>query len=286
MKIVDIVGGLGNQMFQYALAIVLEKRFGEPVYVDVSTFETYKVHNGLELERVFGLKLNKATWWQITRLAYYSRNYKLNRLMRKILPRRKTMCFEFPLEKFDEHKLYTSDSMYYEGYWQHARYFDEYAEDVKRTFTFAGELLGRSADFRNVIELSNSVSIHIRRGDYLQEKNYCGLCDENYYKAAVEHICKHVDNPHFFIFSNDVEWCKEHIVPMLEEYDIVDCHSGQDSYKDMWLMSLCKHMILANSSFSWWAAYLNKNKGIVIAPKVWTRNKKTYNRQLSEWILM
>ena len=286
MKIVNIIGGLGNQMFQYALVIALRERFQEEIYVDTSAFTSYTLHNGLELERVFGIKLKHALLPDIKKLTFHSRHYKLKRLMQIIFPRKRTTCYEFPLAKFDKNKLYEACDMYYEGYWQHYSYFDEYKEIIRNEYKFQGSLSETAELIKNCIINNNSVSMHIRRGDYLKEKDYIGICDVEYYRSAIEYINRHSPNAHYFIFSNDMEWCKEFITPLLSRYTCVDCHTKDDSYKDMWLMSLCKKMILANSSFSWWGAYLNTSADVIIAPKVWTNNPNTYPRQLPNWILL
>lgn len=286
MKIVNVIGGLGNQMFQYALVIALRERFREDIYVDTTSFKTYGLHNGLELERVFNIKLLKSSPKDIKKLTYYSGFYKLNRFMQKYLPRKKTMCNEFPLERFDKSKLYINQDMYYEGYWQHYSYFNEYKDIILKEYQFQGELSDEATEYMRRIIKGNSVAIHIRRGDYLKEKYYKGICDIEYYKKAITYLNSIDDSFHYYIFSNDIQWCKENIASMLVNYTFVDCHKGADSYKDMLLMSLCEHMILANSSFSWWAAYLNKNEGKIIAPLKWTNNPKTYQRQLPDWVLV
>ena len=140
MKIVNIIGGLGNQMFQYAFLLALQKRFNEKIYADITSFSDYGKHNGLELETVFNIKLNTATRKDIKRLSYYSSIYKLNRFMKKLFPRRKTMCSEFPLNKFAKEKLYAIGDMYYEGYWQNYKYFEEIKEEIFKAFKFPNDL--------------------------------------------------------------------------------------------------------------------------------------------------
>lgn len=288
MKIVNIIGGLGNQMFQYALVVVLSNRFKENVLVDVKSFNTYKLHNGLELENVFGIKLHKASLWQIWKVSKGSSIYLINRILKKKFPRRKTECVEFPLANFDKAKLYDPGNMYYEGNWQHWRYFEDYKEEIIKTYKFIRPLEGKAKVICDIISNCNSVSIHIRRGDYLKEPKYCNICTLDYYKKACEYIKNRVSNPHFFVFSDDLEWCKDNLVQMMDKYTLVDCNKGNESYRDMQLMSMCKYMILANSSFSWWAAYLNKRQIFVIAPQTWINSTKSYKepRQLPEWILI
>ena len=289
MKIVDIVGGLGNQMFSYAFAIALQNRFPhEQVKIDVSSYSSYALHNGLEIERIFDVKLQKATKEEISKLSYYSKYYKIGRIKKRILPRKDGTCYEFPLEKQDRKALYTEGDKYYEGYWQDYRYFHYYYRQICDVFQFKIELPPEVEHVRQQILNSNSVCVHIRRGDYLKDKMYQGCCDLDYYQRAIKYIRDTEKKPHFFIFSNDIHWCIEHIVPLLGDcYTIVDCNRGTESYRDLQLMSCGKLMIIANSSFSWWAAYLNKTTNLkVIAPILWSNNMRSYDRQLPEWLRM
>ena len=117
-----------------------------------------------------------------------------------------------------------------------------------------------------------SVGIHVRRGDYLNIPLYSGICDLPYYTRAIEYIKSKSKNPKFYIFSNDMEWCKINLP--VENAVFVEANTGINSIFDMILLSSCKYNIIANSSFSWWGAWLNKNKKAVIAPTKWYNNKK------------
>lgn len=288
MKIVKIIGGLGNQMFQYALYLSLKEKFPEEeVLVDTSYFATYHVHTGLELERVFGIDLHQASFGQLLKVTIPVKNYKLSRIIRKCLPKRSTECREATDYTFNQ-SVFEAGNKYYDGYWQNYLYFKEVVNEVRDVFQFRLPLSNQN---KLLVEKINAdaaaVSIHIRRGDYLKVKNYAGLCNLDYYKAAVAHIKNNVSEPHFFLFSDDVEWCKENIVNLLgPNVTIVDWNKGKDSPIDMLLMSRCKHNIIANSSFSWWAAFLNSNEGkIVCAPQKWTNTKVNCRFQLPDWIL-
>ncbi|MBD5334123.1 MAG: alpha-1,2-fucosyltransferase [Bacteroides sp.] len=289
MKIVKILGGLGNQMFQYALFIALKEHFpNEKVLTDTSYFKTYHVHNGLELERVFGLTLPQASFSELVRLTYPVKWFKLSRAIRKILPKRKTECIEAKDYTFNA-EVFTSQSRYYDGYWQNFEYFKPYIPILKEKFTFH---LPVNSESRQLLEELNrckhSVSIHIRRGDYLKAPNYAGLCGIDYYTKAIEYIKSMVKSPEFYIFSDDISWCKENISPILDglPHKFVDWNIASDSPLDMLLMSNCHHNILANSSFSWWSACLNSHSDkIVCAPKKWTNTKVNCKFQMPDWIL-
>ena len=148
----------------------------------------------------------------------------------------------------------------------------EVLEEIQNIDKTNEELLKQILEILNEIENSNSISIHIRRGDYMSPENYnmygC-IATPTYYKKAIKVIEEKVENPTFFVFSNDMDWVKKNI-QINSRVFYIDINSGNGSYKDMQLMSNCKHNIIANSSFSWWGAWLNENKNkIVIAPKKW-----------------
>lgn len=288
MKIVKILGGLGNQMFQYALFVALQKEFPqEQVLVDCSYFKTYHVHTGLELNRVFGVELPQASFHQLLKVTWPVKSFKLSRAMRKILPPRKTECLEAKDYTYNAH-VFDCGNMYYDGYWQNYKYFDKYRDKILQLFQFKLKLNECSSNILPELAAKNSVSIHVRRGDYLKAKNYAGLCGLEYYKMAIEYINRNVQDAAFYIFSDDMEWCREKISPMLagHKFTYIDWNKGADSPIDMMLMSQCSHNIIANSSFSWWAAYLNDNTGkIICAPKKWTNTPVNCQFQMPTWVL-
>lgn len=289
MKIINIIGGIGNQMFQYAFAIALKRKHpNEEVMLDISHFNGYALHNGFEIERNFNIKLPYASRKDLIKLTYYAPNYKLSRILRKLLGYRKTEYEEPRLFTFWNEALDIEGDCYYEGSWQNEKYFNVYSEDVREAFVFKRPLDDKNLRLLKEIKSSMSIGVHIRRGDYLKEPAYIGICDLPYYKNAIRYICDKVESPHFFIFSNDADWCRANIAPLCQDYTIVDWNNGTKSYADMHLMSLCKHNIIAHSSFSWWAAWLNGNETkIVVAPKRWfNRADITDGPQLSDWILI
>lgn len=160
----------------------------------------------------------------------------------------------------------------YKGTWQSEQYFIEAKEIVLNAFTFRKEKLSsKTRAVEKLISDSNSVSIHIRRDDYLSDKfnkGFGGICTIDYYQRAVEYLSELYENLSFFIFSDDMQWAKENI--LIKNCIFVNHNAREDSWQDMYLMHCCKHNIIANSTFSWWGAYLNKNPHkTIIAPKVW-----------------
>lgn len=269
MIIVRVTGGLGNQMFQYAMYKSLEKK-GKLVKLDSKSFyETKKEHNGYELERIFDIKPNKPTKEDLEKFDENNIST-LFKIKRKLFGDKK---FVYDTKEYVFNKdVYKLKNSYLNGYWQSIKYFEGIENDIKKDFRFKNQLDNKNLEILNEIENSNSISIHIRRGDYMSPENYnmygC-IATLTYYKKAIKVIEEKVENPTFFVFSNDMDWVKKNI-QINSRVFYIDINSGNGSYKDMQLMSNCKHNIIANSSFSWWGAWLNENKNkIVIAPKKW-----------------
>lgn len=279
MVIVKIWAGLGNQMFQYALYRQLQV-MKRDVKLDTSYYTQYNAHNGYELSRVFNISECYATEEESKRFAAINLNF-FSRAFRKLIYTKKTHYVQHILNGFGfDEKVLRLDNVYLQGYWQSEKYFENAKYQVRKDFEFKMPLDKRNSEIANHIMKTLSVSIHVRRGDYLKSKNLGGICSSNYYQKALERVEKQMRNPYFFIFSDDINWCKENIKVLNGFY--IDWNIGLDSYKDMHLMSLCKHNIIANSSFSWWGAWLNNNPDkLVIAPDRWFGNKKTNIRDIT-----
>lgn len=274
MKIVQCIGGFGNQMFQYAFYKSLESKFSD-VKLDVSPFKNYKTHNGFELEKVFGINYCSPSFFEKISLSFRSGGF-LFRLLRHIFQgKRSNEFFEDGLS-FKTEALTRRESLYYIGYWQSWKYFHEIEEIIRNDFSFDEDILPMSnREILTKIRNVNSVSIHIRRGDYIGNPIYDNITTSEYYNNAIDFINERVQDPFYFIFTNDPKWCTKHI--NFPNMHIVDVNSGVTSFWDMFLMSQCKHNIIANSSFSWWGAWLNENKSkIVVAPRKWI-NKDSAN---------
>ena len=272
-------------MFQYALYLSLKKKYPkEKIKIDISMFETYGLHNGFELKRIFDIDAEYASREEIRELSFYIKIYKLQRIFRKIFPVRKTECVEKYDFKFMS-EVWSNCDRYYEGYWQSPLYFDEIEQEIKKMFIFP-KPIGGNKKIEEIMKTVNSVSIHVRRGDYLNAKSFMGICELDYYEKAIEYINSEIKDPYFFIFSNDIKWCEENLRQFLktDKLMFISNNVGKESYWDMYLMSCCNNMILANSSFSWWAAYLNKNKEAkVLAPKKWVNRDYETQIHLDSW---
>lgn len=282
LKIVSFLGGLGNQMFQYAFYKALQMRFG-PIKADISAFKYYPLHNGFELEHIFELRLNYSSKFEniFLRGGYFP----LGSIWREICRTRGVYYECKGATYFDSCVLEDKGVKYYWGYWQNIKYFQEISDQIRSAFVFKRQMSDKNLYIKELIENSMSVSIHVRRGDYVGHSVLGGICDEDYYRRAIQCIEKSTHDATYFIFSNEINWCKEKL--NLPNCHYVDWNKDNDSYVDMQLMSLCKHNIIANSSFSWWGAWLNKNsEKIVISPSRWF-NEGDYDMSdliPAEWI--
>lgn len=292
MKIVNIKGGLGNQMFQYAFACKLKRLYpNEKILLDLTDFKGYGWHV-YELKYVFDVQIPVANPLQICKFrAPISINDKgfnfLRRILHHILRRNNYDEKESDLFSFNSTPFGIDTSCYYNGYWCNERYFSDIKEDIRNVFSFKRPLSEYNQNVKVKIENNNSVSIHVRRGNYLLFDEYKDICERPYYEKAIQYIKEHVENPHFYVFSNDMQWCKDNLGDLLDNYTFVENNDPQNNYVDMQLMSCCKHNIIAHSTFSWWGAWLNQNsEKIVIAPSVWNNNFKAAGPQLEDWVLI
>lgn len=270
MKIVEFNGGLGNQMFQYAFYLALTRQ-GEVVKADISSYARNEQHNGYELEKIFGIKMDIADERESILCGAPQQDF-IHRKLRKlgwIRKNEKYIHFDGAKALQYQPELLENlpDSCYLSGYWQCEKWFDSVKEEVRRRFSFKeNDLDGTNRKLLEQIGGANSVSIHVRRGDYNHIPLYQNICTlEGYYKPAIDFIQRQELDVQFFVLSNDIPWCREHL--KLKNAVYVDHNSGLSSYRDMHLMSLCKHNIIANSTFSWWGAWLNDNPHkIVLTP--------------------
>ncbi len=265
--IVKFNGGLGNQMFQLAFARALEARTGISTSFDMSFFEK-KYARPFELG-IFNVNVNA--------VSDFVTKFKLMLIwkLRKKLNGKNFLGLNFysePHFEYDENLFKLSENTYIEGFFQSEKYFKDIENELRADFKFKDLPEGQNLQIIEQINSCNSVSLHIRRGDYVQKKRYQNLyaaCSLDYYKRGVERIAENCPNPTLFIFSDDIEWVKENL-KLPYECVFVSHNFGAKSFEDMRLMSLCKHNVIANSSFSWWGAWLNANSDkVVIAPQKW-----------------
>ena len=287
MRIVKVIGGLGNQMFQFALYKALQERFPEEhILLDLHCFNGYHKHHGFEIGRVFQAEYETATLSDIAKLAYPYPNFLSWRIGSRILPIRKTMLKEKQNLSIEKQLFDKTKDTYYDGYWQHCYYFNDCKSLIQKTYSFPP--FDNEKD-RNIAKQSTnceSVAIHVRRGDYIKDKIFKNICTIEYYIAAIQEMYARLSPDIFYIFSNDITWCRQYLEQYIKNPIVyIDWHSETDSFRDMQLMSMCKHHIIANSSFSWWGAWLHEgNDHFVICPNKWTNLDNLCSPALESWI--
>lgn len=271
MIIVRLEGGLGNQLFQYAAGRTVALNSNHDLLLDILGFETDTLR-GYCLQH-FNISQSFATENQVARLTSSKGLKKYVRYVKKKFP----LCQgSWVIEKdfrFNPDILNLRGDIYLDGYWQSYKYFENIKDVLKKDLEITTPADGKNIEMATQIKNSLSVSVHIRRGDYVsnpQVNSRHGLCSLEYYKAAIQRIVNAVGTPQFFVFSDDPVWARANLNL---NYPVTFCDHNNSSdrhYEDLRLMSLCKHNILANSSFSWWAAWLNANpEKIVFAPERW-----------------
>lgn len=285
MIIVRLQGRLGNQMFQYALAKSL-KAAGKEVYIDSSMLKYDRNYNELGLFPIVEKEMQEATIDMVHRLGDCNKSF-FHKVKRKTLGYKKTHILERGYAYNED--IFKLDDVYLEGYWQTERYFKDIENQIRYVYTFPEIVDGVNKCLQEEMQSCNSISMHIRRGDYLDAKNapvHGNICTVAYYENAIDYMKEHVDNPRFYIFTDDAKWAREQYQDR-EMFIIVDQNHGKQSYRDMQLMGGCKHNIIANSSFSWWGAWLNDNKDkIVVAPPTWFNTDKTPDIWCEGWIVL
>ncbi|MCL5798059.1 MAG: alpha-1,2-fucosyltransferase [Patescibacteria group bacterium] len=288
MIITRLIGGLGNQMFQYAAGRRLAHARGTVLKLDIVGFEVYKLRK-YELE-YFRINSEIA---QNKELDVYksARSKGLLRFVYKLVPSRgpKVNFYSEKSFNFNKEVLKLPENAYLTGYWQSEKYFKDIEKIIRREFEFKTRPDRENNLLLKKIRSVNSISIHVRRGDLVTNRStnkYHGVCPISYYLTALKIISEKVKNPHLFIFSDDIPWVRRNFKLKLPVY-FVENNQGDHSYEDLRLMQNCKHNIIANSTFSWWAAWLNPNKGkTIVAPKKWFNEKSIDTSDLipEDWI--
>jgi hypothetical protein len=291
MIIVRLAGGMANQMFPYAIGRHLAHKLGTELKLDISGFHVYKNRKDIAFRRyaldVFNIVASFATPEEIKSLTVREKNL-FERLFKKKAGYPNSYVKE-QQRHFDPSILDLKGDLYLEGNWNSPKYFDDIDHIIRNDFTFRQPPLEINLELIDRILSLNAVSIHVRRGDYVwntKVNSYHGLCGLEYYQRAAKHIADHVESPHFFIFSDDTAWVHQNM-HLDGPTTIVDQNSPMQGHEDMRLMSLCHHNIIANSGFSWWAAWLNQHPGkIVVAPIRWVVTPKHNTGSLvpQDWI--
>lgn len=275
MIIVRLMGGLGNQMFQYATAKSLALRNKDIIKFDKSFFSLKDVETPRKYELYkLNVEDNLASEEEIAKLRDHKRTL-IQKLMGKLGFPTKRSVIEQNMEFIPE-LLHIKGDIYLDGYWQTEKYFKQFRQEIVQDFQVKKAPDEVNQKMLDLITASqNSVSIHVRRGDYItgdSAKIVHGSCSPEYYANSIKMIKEKVSNPTFFVFSDEPDWAKENIKTDTDTYVSYNSVVNQD--EDLRLMYSCKHHIVANSSFSWWGAWLSTNPvKLVCAPEQWFANK-------------
>jgi hypothetical protein len=283
MIIVSLYGGLGNQMFQYAFAKNLATKLETKLYIDTSLLDDKSIRKDFtnrdyELECfhikdpvIDKIRLSKFEFW-----ANLFSKAKISTFNRRVLNNSLIIPKFFIEDSYSLQNLKNktfSKNMLLKGYWQSELYFIESSNVIRDIYSFSFPETRLLIDIR----LLNSISVHFRRGDYISNEHINsvhGVCPLSYYIKSINFLNGKVNNPIYYIFSDDIKWVKNALIDISSKNNVIFIENSQTPAQDLMLMSSCKHNIIANSSFSWWGAWLNKNPDkLVIAPLIWTKNK-------------
>lgn len=294
MIVVNLMGGLGNQMFQFACGQSLGSSTGHEVRYAVDTLGAFARAQNLELERTFEIKIKVASSHDI---AHLIGKWRQAPMVRRILAQAQCKSLRgqnYITEQSFEYipDLYSKvvNGAYLHGYWQSEQYFARHADEIRRLFRFREDTRQEQLDVARKIAGAYSIGIHIRRGDYVTNAGASathGVLPVEYYLNGVKKLRSHQPNARVFVFSDDLDWAADKFLPLLDGAECVYHNSRANHFRDMQLMAKCNALIIANSSFSWWAAWLNNRaKKIVIAPSKWFSDPRLNDSEIlpESWI--
>lgn len=294
MVYVKLISGLGNQLFQYAIGRMISLRNNVPLKLDVSFFNNQSLRQ-FKLNH-YNINADIATPSEVdTFLINYRSNSIKSKIFRKVNNHIPKLYQRYFVESepfvYEPDIFKVSGNIYLEGYWQNQAYFTDFDERILNELKVKESYSEIAEDYLNEIKDNpSSVSIHIRRGDYLTDKQafeMMGVLPIDYYNEAIKVISSKLKKTHYFVFSDDLEWAKDKL-KVGSAITFVDFKGEMSDYMELELMSQCSHNIIANSSFSWWGAFLNTNPTkIVISPKNWMKSPAVngkVNIQMSNWI--
>ncbi len=288
MIIVRLKGGLGNQLFQYATARHLAHLNNSELFLDTSYFEFKADRPAWKYELgAFNIKAEIAEE-QLLKDFHAGKYSGTEKLISKIVPFHKYKKYKYEGFGYNEQVLELKGNYYLSGYFQSHKYFKPITDILKEELTLKEEYIPKANEWLDDMKNKLSVAVHIRRCDYIRNLSSMeahGLCSKDYYAKTIEFVKRELgEEVHFFLFTDDAEWVKREM-----EWDINSTMvQGKSILSDFYMMSNCKHNIIANSTFSWWAAWLNPNPDkMIIVPKHWDNNIKTEEIDLcpTKWII-
>lgn len=275
-------GGLGNQLFQYAFGRELAIRWNVPLLLDIRGYTI-----GASRDYALGPYNLSAGLVSTRPMQLFQKTGILGRVWDRFAGRKAPRRVNEAYFQYDSGTLIAQPPLILDGYWQSERYFLSIRPELLKQLTVG--LTGENATLAHEIQEKNSVAVHVRRGDYLSNpaaSTFHGVCDPEYYRRAANEIEQQVAPAHYYFFGDDPEWAKENL-DFLRPATIVNLNSSKEAHLDLELMRRCKHHIIANSTFSWWGAWLSdaENK-IVISPSCWFLDETIDTRDLipASWI--
>lgn len=282
MHIVKVNGGLGNQMFQYVFALTLDAKYAD-ARLDLEWIKKYRAHNGYELDRLFSVRLPECDAEERRRLGETSDN--LLGKVRRRLRLTKSSYYAPPSYGYDQAALERHGDTYFAGYWQSYKYCTGREDLVRSAFEFCPQLSRRNREILDRAAGRTLIGIHVRRGDSLKNPMVIDVCDEAYYLHAVEAVISGASAPLVLYFSDDLQWCRDKL-PAPGETLYVDWNAADESYQDMMLMKACDALVISNSTFSWWGAWLGGPGRKIIAPSRWFSRAYADNEDIvpPEWV--
>ena len=281
MVIVKLWGGMCNQMFQYAFGYALAKKNGDELFFEDEFFENQPSHTGKrKLISKDDFKLTKLNTVQRPFIASVLENKYISHIIRYYsgcslrLPSLNIIIEK--LHKYYDVIPYSPDKVnYYDGYWQSVKYFQEFADDIRREFTPSEKVIKAVREWKNSINSSCCVAVHIRRGDYLNKANQAGVENivggSSYYNRAIQYMQEQLNDPVFCFVSDDIGWCRKEFGGIKDSVFVVN--QGSDAaIADLFTIAICEHGIMSPGTFSWWGNWLRKesNNSIVITPDLST----------------
>ncbi len=289
VKIIKLKGGLGNQMFQYAFAKLIEQKTKEEVLVDFSAYTSLK-GDVVRVPRIvnFSISLLPAEKRDVSDICCFSHHgnsqsffYRIGIFAEKTLNKKYFWEPNRAYINVDEILKYS----FFDGYWQSYKYIEPVFEDLKKEFVPRNPLSEKTCIMQEKISKENAVFIGVRKGDYEAEISHYGSFSENYYISAMKKIEESVENPVFYIFSNDIDWCKTNIDWGNRNVIFRNKEDQTDDFEELILMASCKHAIMVNSTYHWWGAYLINNPDkIIICPEKWFFDDKPIDIIPPQWI--
>src|SRR5436190_9560810 len=284
MVVVKLEGGMGNQLFQYAAGRYLAQKLNAELKLDIDIYTTenkrqYALHH-FNVQEVFSKARERKN---LKRKEFFRRQ--LNKLGADL----KSYWYTEQITGNDIDVEKLTDNVFLEGFWQSEKYFKPIESTIRKEFIVKDQPSALNRKYLDEIRSVNSISIHVRRGDYVTDKEtnaVHGVCDLEYYRKAIDRMSTEINDPRFYIFSDDMKWTKENISSSIHPF-AYSAHNQAAPHEDLRLMYSCKHHIIANSSFSWWGAWLNMNtEKKVIAPRNWFRTLENRDIIPTGWLTL